>query len=90
MFLRMISPSRITAFFPSCSEGISTILGRTEGTCTVANSSFSFFRSFLSMPCFLGSSRSGFLRIRAPIFRDLFLIRGKGREESMAMGVTTG
>ena len=59
-------------------------LGSTEGTCTVANTTLSFSLSF-SLPFFLS-----FLEIRAPIFRDLFRIRGKGREESMAMGVSTG
>ena len=61
---------------PEISEGISITLGRTLGTCTVANSNscFSFLR----------------LLTKAPIFRVLLRIRGNGLEESTAIGVKTG
>ena len=75
MLRSMISSKRITARFPSSPAGISTTLARTLGTWTVANSS-SFF--------------SPFLERREPMFKDLLRIRGKGREESTAMGVSTG
>ena len=59
-------------------KDISTILGRTDGTCTVAKS---------SVLCF---SLPSFLQIRAPIFRVLLRISGNGLEESIAIGVRTG
>ena len=60
---------------PSFSEGIVTILGSTEGTWTVAKSMVSF--RFLSIK-------------RAAILSDLLRINGNGREESTAIGVSTG
>ena len=75
----MISSKRITTLcsVPSSivSLGSSTILGSTEGTCTMANSS---------------SPSPFFFFNRAAIFRVLLRISGKGREESKAMGVSTG
>ena len=80
MFRSMISSRRITAFVPSLEEGIGTIRDNTLGTCTIANSS-----------CFLLLFLSSFFGERsAPIFRDLLRIKGKGLEESTAMGVSTG
>ena len=78
MFLSMISSRKITeipAFsFPS-SGGITTTLGRPLGTRTIAKSS---------------SESPFFFFTRAAIFRDLLRISGKGREESTAIGVSTG
>ena len=60
---------------PLSPAGMGTIRASTLGTWTVANSSSPFsFR----------------LESSAPIFKDLFLMRGKGLEESTAMGVSTG
>ena len=74
----MISSRRITVLSPFFPEGISTILGSTDGTWTVANSS--------SLACFLLL----FLAISAPIFNVLLRISGNGLEESIAIGVRTG
>ena len=71
----MISSRRITAR-PSASSGISTSLGITLGTCTMAKSRV--------------SSSPPFFFTRAAMFKVLLRTRGKGREESTAMGVRTG
>ena len=77
IFRSITCSSRITTVLPFLSSGSITILGSTDGTWTVANSSSSL--PFLS-----------FFEIRAPIFNVLFLISGKGLAESIAMGVRTG
>ena len=58
-----------------CPAGSSTTRLSTLGTCTMANSS---------------SSPISFFRTRAAMFKVLLRIRGNGREESTAMGVSTG
>ena len=79
MFRSMISSRKITfrisRLFSSVVTGRLMILGRTAGTCTIANSS--------SLP-------PSFFFKSAAIFKDLFLTSGNGLEESTAIGVRTG
>ena len=93
MFRSIISSSRIKLFSsagrPVTSGGSSTRRGSTEGTCTIAKSGrrppFFFFSSMR-----ISGFTCSFFRISAAIFKVLFRISGKGREESTAIGVSTG
>ena len=75
MFLSITSSKRITA--RSSPVVISTSRGSTFGTRTMAKS-----KSSSSSPSFFFSS--------AARFKDLLCTNGNGRDESTAMGVSTG
>jgi len=74
MLRSMICSKRIKVVVPS-SLGIGTSLGRTLGTCTVANTVSSLF---------CRPERS------AAILSVLLRINGNGRDASTAIGVSTG